>query len=303
MSGPWPYPGMGPPFRPPPPPRPLPPPFPSPGTVFGDALRVLFRSLWQLLAALFLAELAISVLSVATLVGMYVLRGEPDATGMEPDFFLDMVLIILLPFVMAFYGTQGTVAALAAALAQLNGTGARVTVRGLVGASVRRIPGATGAYMLSFFLLPIMLTPLAPVVVWFWVLYALAPSVMGHEGVGMFRALGRAQQLTRGAWWRTFWPLALAALLVFGMDMVAGFLPFESLLDFGDGGESGEGDLAGLLGSLGLIGGLIAVLVGVLMIQVAFIHLVGDRLCQALRERQAALARPYVYTPPPPPAW
>ncbi|MFD7861683.1 hypothetical protein [Streptomyces sp. NPDC057682] len=264
---------------------------------------MLFRSLGQLLAALLLAELTIFLLTVATVVGMYVLRGEPDATGVEPDFFLDMVLVVLLPFVVAFYGTQGTVAALAAALAQLNGTGTRVTVRGLVGASVRRIPGATGGYVLSLFLLPLMLTPLAPVVVWFWVLYALAPSVMGHDGVGMLRALGRAQQLTRGAWWRTFWPLALAALLVVGMDMVIGFLPFEPLLDFVDGNDSGEGDLADQLGLFGLVVGLIAAFVAVLMIQVAFIHLVGDRLCQALRERQAALARPYVYIPPPPPPW
>ncbi|MCG7525728.1 hypothetical protein MHW47_14905 [Streptomyces sp. OfavH-34-F] len=262
------------------------------GVVFGDALRVLFRSLGQVLAALLLAELAIFLLTIATLAGMYALRGGPDATGMEPDFFLDMVLVVLLPFVVAVYGTQGAVAALAAALAQLNGTGARVTVRGLVGASVRRIPGATGGYLLSFFLLPLMLTPLAPVAVRFWVLYALAPSVMGHEGVGMLRALGRAQQLTRGAWWRTFRPLALAALLVIGMDLMLGFVPFPSLLDSGYG--NGSGDLAGRLGLVGLTVGLVAGFVAVLTVQVAFIHLVGDRLYQALREREAALARPYV---------
>ncbi|MFJ4501476.1 hypothetical protein [Streptomyces sp. NPDC088864] len=251
---------------------------------------MLFRSLGQVLAALLLAELAVFLLTIATLAGMYALRGEPDATGVEPDFFLDMVLVVLLPFVVAVYGTQGAVAALAAALAQLNGSGTRVTVRGLVGASVRRIPGATGGYLLSFFLLPLMLTPLAPVAVRFWVLYALAPSVMGHEGVGMLRALGRAQQLTRGAWWRTFRPLALAALLVIGMDLMLGFVPFPSLLDSG----YGAGDLAGRLGLVGLTVGLVAAFVAVLTVQVAFIHLVGDRLCQALREREAALTRPYV---------
>ncbi|MDX3387495.1 hypothetical protein PV682_39545 [Streptomyces niveiscabiei] len=96
-------------------------------------------------------------------------------------------------------------------------------MRGLVGASAPRIPGTVGGYLLTAFLFPVLLTPLAPLLAWLGVLYVLAPSIMAHDRVCMFRALGRAQELIRGVWWPVFTPLALAALVTFGLETAVGF--------------------------------------------------------------------------------
>ncbi|MFE4634525.1 hypothetical protein ACFRJ1_14295 [Streptomyces sp. NPDC056773] len=264
--------------------------------------------------ALLLSELAVLAVTVATGLGMYVLRGAPDMGGADPSDVMDVVLVLFLPLLLVFYLVQGTVAALAGTLAQQDASGTRVTVRGLVRATAPRIPGTAGAYLLTASLFPVLLTPLAPLVAWPWVLYSLAPSIMAHDRVGMLQALGRARELIRGMWWPVFVPLALAALIVFGVDVAVGFLSLDSVVqDFGEGQRPSDADgfgtttpdidVADLSGLLGLIIGVTTAFIGVLMLQVAFIHIVGDRLCEALRARTAGLAHPLEHGAVPPPRW
>ncbi|MEU9038894.1 hypothetical protein AB0D45_28885, partial [Streptomyces sp. NPDC048352] len=47
------------------------------------------------------------------------------------------------------------------------------------------------------------LLPLVPVTLWLGVLFALAPTAAGFEGLGPVAALRRSARLVRGAWWRT----------------------------------------------------------------------------------------------------
>ncbi|MFE7093370.1 hypothetical protein [Streptomyces erythrochromogenes] len=233
-------------------------------------------------------------------------------SGADPNDVMDVLLIIFLPLFLGFYLVQGTVGALAATLGQQAATGARVTVCGLARASLPRFPGTVGGYLLTALLFPVLLSPLAPLVAWPWVLYSLAPSIMIRERVGMLRALGRAQELVKGVWWAVFLPLALAALIAFGVDVAVGFLSLDSVVqDFGAehetsdadgfGTETPDIDAADLSALLGLVIGVTTAFIGVLMLQLAFIHLVGDQLCQALTDRHAALARPLPYGPVPPP--
>ncbi|WP_406367348.1 hypothetical protein [Streptomyces sp. NBC_01546] len=44
-------------------------------------------------------------------------------------------------------------------------------------------------------------------------LFALAPTAAGYEGLGPLAALRRSAALVRGAWWRTFGVTALAGAL------------------------------------------------------------------------------------------
>lgn len=300
---PSPYGGWPPP--PLPPPLPLPPPFPGPGAVLAGALRALFRTWRPLLTALLLAELAVFVAITAVGLSMYVLRGAPDMSGGDLSDVTDVALVVFLPIVLGFYLMQGAVSALAATLAQQHASGARVTVGGLVRASAPRVPGTVGGYLLTLFLLPLILTMcLAPLAAWPWVLFLLAPSVRAHEGGGALAALVRAGELVRGVWWRTFTPLALAALVAFAVDVAVGFLPFQTVVEeFGEIDESvnewGQAEsvdesgepvepltLSDFSALLGLITGIVTGLVGLLMLQLAFLHLVADQLYQALRSRR-----------------
>ncbi|MFD5327578.1 hypothetical protein [Streptomyces sp. NPDC127092] len=81
----------------------------------------------------------------------------------------------------------------------------------------------------------------------------------------------------------------LATLVSFGVDVVVGFLPFDSMVSRAGNGSAGVADVAAFLG---LVLGATGLFIGVLMFQIAFTHLVGYRLCATLRVRHAALAPP-----------
>ena len=51
-------------------------------------------------------------------------------------------------------------------------------------------------------------------IVYPWVIFSLAVPALLLERTGVTRALGRSNELVRGAWWRTFWLLLLGYLLV-----------------------------------------------------------------------------------------
>ncbi|SBV01246.1 hypothetical protein GA0115241_104054 [Streptomyces sp. DpondAA-D4] len=68
----------------------------------------------------------------------------------------------------------------------------------------------------------------APLAVWLWIKFSLAPAVVVFERGGPVTALRRSSQLVRGDWWRIFG----ITLLVYAMAGVAGYvvqLPFMIL--------------------------------------------------------------------------
>ncbi|MEU7293906.1 hypothetical protein AB0A76_11975 [Streptomyces exfoliatus] len=247
-----------------------------------------------------MAELAVLATTVGVGFGMYVLRDGSDlGTGSaDPGELVDFALIFALPVILLIYLIQGVTGALAATLAEQDGRGTRVTVRGLLRASAPRVPGTVGGYLLSgVVLLPLLFTPLAPLALWLWVVLALIPVVAAHERVGVFTALGRTVDLLKGSWWWSFLNLVLATVVAFGVDVFGGlFLAFpESAIQAADDvSDPRPEDVAALLGAA--IGGF-SLILGILMFQLAFTHLVGAQIYVALHARRNAQAPP-PYPPP-----
>ncbi|MFD0152283.1 hypothetical protein ACWGQ4_17290 [Streptomyces sp. NPDC055721] len=316
MSGAWqqypggvpprPHPGRQP--APPPPyfgPAPLPP-RPGPGALLGGAFRVLGRTWHTLLGALLVGELVMLATSVGVGFGMYALRGGSDlGTGStDPSLLVDFALIYALPVILLLYLIQGVTGALAGTLAAQYATGTRVTVRGLLRASAPRVPGTVGGYLLTgVVLIPLLVTPLAPLAVWLWAVLALVPSVMAHENVGVFSALGRTVDLLKGSWWWVFSNMVIATVVAFGVDVLGGFflsVPESAIQAADDVDSPSPEDVASFLGAAA---GAFTLLVGILMFQLAFTHLVGAQLYTALRDRYSAMPSPIAppYPPPAPP--
>ncbi|MDV5148362.1 hypothetical protein R1T08_30395 [Streptomyces sp. SBC-4] len=314
MSGAWqqypggvpphPYPGWQP--APPPPrfgPPPLPP-LPGPGALLGGAFRVLGRTWRTLLGALLVGELVMLATCVGIGFGMYALRDGSDlGTGStDPGELVDFALIFALPVVLLLYLIQGVTGALAGTLAAQYATGTRVTVRGLLRASAPRVPGTVGGYLLTgVVLIPMLVTPLAPLAVWLWVVLALIPVVMTHERVGVFAALGRTVDLLKGSWWWAFLNMVLATVVAFGVDVFGGFflsVPESAIQAADDVDSPSPEDVASFLGAAM---GAFALIVGILMVQLAYTHLVGAQLYTALRARHNALYPPIAPPYPPPP--
>ena len=96
-------------------------------------------------------------------------------------------------------------------VAVLVGVGVLVAIVGLLTAGI-------GFILLLGFWIP------AVVLVTYW---AISPAALLLERTGVMRALGRAQQLTKGAFWRTFGTLLLMAI-VYGVISVAISIPFSA---------------------------------------------------------------------------
>ncbi|MBB4885559.1 hypothetical protein [Streptomyces netropsis] len=260
---------------------------------------ILGRTWRPLLVALLLAELVVLTVPIAAGLCIYALVGGFASEEGETLEAWDIFLSAGIPVLLSLYLLQGVVGSLAATLAEQDERGTRVTVRRLLRASLPRIPGTVGAYLLTAFLFPLLVSPLAPLVAWPWVLYSLAPSVTAHEEVGMFRALRRASKLVKGVWWQVFVAMAFAALIGFGADMLMGFLvPADWVVSAADDGFGGVGEDLRFLGAL-VVG--ITGFVCVLMFQTALIHLVGAQLYTPLRDRHDTLAtHPAPAAVPPP---
>ncbi|MFF9348460.1 hypothetical protein [Streptomyces sp. NPDC014734] len=80
----------------------------------------------------------------------------------------------------------------------------------------------------------------APVSVWLWVKFSLAPSVAVIEGQGPVMSLRRSSHLVRGDWWRVF-GIGLLAFLMAGLASYVIQIPFTFL-----------GVFSGVIGGAGL---------------------------------------------------
>ncbi|MFD4243025.1 hypothetical protein ACFWP3_15685 [Streptomyces sp. NPDC058525] len=209
----------------------LPPRSPRPGVVplrplgrrelLGGVLATLGRYGGRLLGALLLG-LSAGLLPVAAAAGAATLASVTRTAGSR------VFVHTLVPAAVLFLLFAGALAtALAAALLRPALLGRPVTVPGLLRAAVPRIPAVLGARLpaltaaagpgaaaLAAGLPPLALLPLAPVALWLAVLFALAPTAAGYEGLGPVAALRRSAALVRGAWWRTFAVTAPAAILL-----------------------------------------------------------------------------------------
>ncbi|MFI5980122.1 hypothetical protein ACIBEA_04495 [Streptomyces sp. NPDC051555] len=249
-------------------------------------MRLLGRTWWPLLGALLVAEFAVFAAVTAAGLALYVLRGAPDFWN-GGGRFMDPLVILFLPTLLGCFLCQGAVASLASTLALQGATGAPVTVRGILRASVPQLPGSVGGSVLAVFLYPFVLSPLAPLLLWPWVLYSIAPSVRTREGLGMAQAMSRAAQLVRGVWWPVVARLALAALVAFGLDAAGGFLLVNWFMS--EDGERFASSLDGVVGGIefmAVLVGVLTVLIIFLMVQAVFTYLVSDRLCAALISRR-----------------
>jgi hypothetical protein len=68
---------------------------------------------------------------------------------------------------------------------------------------------------------PVGLILLVPLV-WLWPFFQIAQPILVLERIGPIKSLRRAFGLVRGAWWRTFWTLVLATLLLLVVFFIVG---------------------------------------------------------------------------------
>ncbi|MEU9253160.1 hypothetical protein AB0D66_15085 [Streptomyces sp. NPDC048270] len=227
----------------------LPPRSPRPGVVplrplgrrdlLGGVLALLSRYGARLLGALLLGLLG-GLLPVGAAAGAAALASATRTGGTR------VFVHTLVPAAGLFLLYAGALAtALAAAVLRPALLGRPVTVTGLLRAAVPRIPAVLGTRLLALAaaagpggaalaagLPPLALLPLAPVALWLGVLFALAPTAAGYEGLGPAAALRRSAALVRGAWWRTFAVTAPAGVLapVAAYALYAGSGPPGALL-------------------------------------------------------------------------
>lgn len=192
----------------------------GPRDILGGVLTTLGRYGGRLLGALLLGQLG-GLLPIAVVAGAATLASLTRTAGNR------VFVYTLLPSAALFLLFGSALAtALAVALLRSAVLGRPVTVPGLLRAAVPRIPAVLGARLLALAaaagpgaaalaagLPPLSLLPLAPVALWLGVLFALAPTAAGYEGLGPLAALRRSAALVRGAWWRTFGITALAGAL------------------------------------------------------------------------------------------
>ncbi|MEU9374653.1 hypothetical protein AB0D94_12905 [Streptomyces sp. NPDC048255] len=203
----------------------------GPGEILAGALTALGRHGGRLLGALLLGQLAglLCGLFAGLLAGLVVvgaLAGPAAlAAGNRPSghAFVPAAALFLL------FG-RALATALAAALLRPAVLGGPVTVPGLLRAAAPRVPAVLGAQLAALLavagpgaavlaagLPPLTLLVLAPLSLWLGVLFALAPTAAGYEGIGPAAALRRSARLVRGTWWRTLgvaapaWALAPGA--------------------------------------------------------------------------------------------
>ncbi|WP_190156985.1 DUF7847 domain-containing protein [Streptomyces litmocidini] len=76
---------------------------------------------------------------------------------------------------------------------------------------------ATGTPMAGLLLVPLLVIGLAlliaPLALWIWVKFSLAPAAAVMEGQGAFASMRRSSSLVRGSWWRVFGCLLAAGLM------------------------------------------------------------------------------------------
>lgn len=97
-----------------------------------------------------------------------------------------------------------------------------------------------GAALLAAGLPPLLAAATLPAALVLGVLFALAPTVAVHEGLGPLGALRRSARLVRGAWWRTLVLTGLTAVLAaagaYAVQLPFAFAGALSLIPAVDGG-------------------------------------------------------------------
>ncbi|WP_404960771.1 hypothetical protein [Streptomyces sp. 147326] len=195
----------------------------APREILGGALATLRRYGGRLVGALLLGQLG-GLLVVAAVAGAATLASLTRTAGSRAFVYaLFPAVALFLLFSWALAG------ALAAALLRPAVLGRRVAARELLRAALPRTPAVLGARLLSLLaaagpgaaafaagLPPLALLPLAPVALWLAVLFALAPTAAGYEGLAPVAALRRSAGLVRGGWWRTLCVTAPAGVLALG---------------------------------------------------------------------------------------
>ncbi|MGO4459234.1 hypothetical protein AB4039_18360 [Streptomyces sp. M-16] len=194
----------------------------GPGDILGGAVAALSRYGGRLCAALFLGQLAAALLVTAA-------AGAATVVSLSPRSGSRVFVWVLFPAAALFLVfTCALATALIAVLLRPAVLGRAVTAPGLLRAALARIPRVLGAQLLALAaaagpaaaalaagLPPTVLLPLAPVALWLGVLFSLAPTAAGYEGLDPVGALRRSARLVRGAWWRTFaWTAPAVALTV-----------------------------------------------------------------------------------------
>ncbi|WP_274029388.1 hypothetical protein [Streptomyces sp. MMBL 11-1] len=154
----------------------------------------------------------------------------------------------------------------------------------------------------------------APVAVWLWVRFSLAPTIVVFENQRPVAALRRSAQLVRGSWWRVFGvgllAYALAAMIGYTIQLpfqMIGLLP--GLFDPADmDADASGGELIALFGGLMLlsfISQLIAQLFTAIFPPLVVGLLYVDRRIRAenlgpVLAEAAGATLPEQYGPPPP---
>ncbi|WP_327413313.1 hypothetical protein [Streptomyces sp. NBC_01233] len=195
----------------------------APREILIGALATLRRHGGRLVGALLLGQLG-GLLLVAAVAGAATLASLTRTAGSRA-FVYALVPAVAL-FLLFSWALAG---ALAAALLRPAVLGRRVAARELLRAALPRTPAVLGTRLLSLLaaagpgaaafaagLPPLALLPLAPVALWLAVLFALAPTAAGYEGLGPVAALRRSAGLVRGGWWRTLCVTAPAGALALG---------------------------------------------------------------------------------------
>ncbi|MCX5379044.1 hypothetical protein [Streptomyces sp. NBC_00091] len=182
----------------------------GPGDILAGAATTLGRYGGPLCGALLLGQLLAGLLVTAA-AGAATLASLSRSSGSR------VFVWTLFPAAALFLlFTCALATALIAVLLRPAVLGRAVTAPGLLRAALPRTPAVLGAQLLALLaaagpgaaavaagLPPLVLLPLVPVAVWLGVLFALAPTAAGYEGLGPVAALRRSARLVRGAWWRT----------------------------------------------------------------------------------------------------
>lgn len=154
---------------------------------------------------------------------------------------------------------------------------------------------------------------LAPLAIWLWVKFSLAPTIVVFEAERPVTALRRSARLVQGSWWRVLG----ITLLAFGLASVVGYMiqmPFQALgmipgsLDSTEmTGEPSGGEILALFGGfmvLSMISGLVSqlfssifppLMTGLLYVD---LRMRNENLAPVLAEA-AAQNLPEQYGPPP----